>query len=143
MTKVVYNFSQLSTKAVKQTHWGRYPFKVWNKDTRRSTYDFRSEYTLYSCLNVKELLARSRRHIWILGDSNGIQTLNDLVRKRTLNHLAKLAKWLSVRLQTKWLWVRISLLSLPKTLFYGVVIVSLNRHSSIGRKVVQISETDK
>ena len=39
---------------------------------------------------------------------------NHLVRKRTLNHLAKrhlvsLAKWLSVRLQTKWFWVRVQL----------------------------------
>ena len=48
------------------------------------------------CLNVKERLAQSRRHIWSLTDSNRIQTLNHLVRKRTLNHLAKLAKWLSV-----------------------------------------------
>ena len=60
-------------------------------------------------------------------DSNKIRTQNNLVCKRTLNHLAKLAKWLScvaihrtdkyskwlsVRLQTKWLWVRILLLSL-------------------------------
>ena len=44
-------------------------------------------------------------------DSNGIQTHNHLVRKRTLNHLAKPAKWLSVPLWTKWLWVRISVLS--------------------------------
>ena len=29
-----------------------------------------------------------------------------------LNHLASLAKWLSVRLRTKWLWVEIMLLSL-------------------------------
>ena len=29
-----------------------------------------------------------------------------------LNHLTSLAKWLSVLLQTKWLWVRIPLLSL-------------------------------
>ena len=28
----------------------------------------------------------------------------------TATSLARLAKWLSVRLQTKWLWVRISLL---------------------------------
>ena len=28
-----------------------------------------------------------------------------------LNHLANLAKWLSVRLRTKWLWARISMLS--------------------------------
>ena len=27
------------------------------------TYEFKSESTLYSCLNVKEPLARSRRHI--------------------------------------------------------------------------------
>ena len=40
------------------------------------------------CLNVKELLARSRRHIWSLSDSNVIRTHNHLVRKRTLNHLA-------------------------------------------------------
>ena len=48
-------------------------------------------------------------------DSNGIRTHNHLVRKQTLNHLAKLAsltKWLSVRLRTKCLWVRIPLLSL-------------------------------
>ena len=50
------------------------------------------------CLNVKELLAWSRHHIWSLSDSNVIRTQNHLVRKRTLNHLAKL------RLQTKWLW---------------------------------------
>ena len=39
---------------------------------------------LYSlvCLNVKKLLAQSRRYIWSLSDQ--------LVRKRTLNHLAKL-----------------------------------------------------
>ena len=28
------------------------------------TYAFQSESTLYSCLNVKELLARNRREIW-------------------------------------------------------------------------------
>ena len=92
------------------------------------------------CLNVKELLARSWRHIWSLSDSNEIQTHNHLVCKRTLNHLAKpfrvwihsetrmwhdnniqpnaplnhsvsLAKWLGVRLRTKWLCVCISLMS--------------------------------
>ena len=41
-------------------------------------------------LNVKELLAQRRRH----------------------SHLASLAKWFSVRLRTKWLWIRIMLLSL-------------------------------
>ena len=50
-----------------------------------------------------------------LSDSNGIRTHNHLVCKQTLNHLAKLAslaKWLSICLRTKWLWVRISLLLL-------------------------------
>ena len=46
----------------------------------------------YSCLNVKELLARNRGKIWSLSDSNGTRTHNNLVHKRTLNHLAKLAK---------------------------------------------------
>ena len=38
-----------------------------------------------------------------------------LVRKETLNYLVKLANlatWLSVRLQTKWLWIRVPLQSL-------------------------------
>ena len=51
-------------------------------------------------LNVKELLARSRRHIWSLSHSNVIQTHNHLVCKRTLNHLAKLARWLSCVVST-------------------------------------------
>ena len=59
------------------------------------TYEFESESTLYSCLNVKEILARSRRHIWRLSDCNGTRTHNHLVRERILNHLAKLATWLS------------------------------------------------
>ena len=44
-------------------------------------------------LNVKELLARCRRHIWSLNNSDEIRTDNHLVRNRTLNHLANLAKW--------------------------------------------------
>ena len=64
------------------------------------TYAFQSESTLYSCLNVKELLAPSRREIWNLSDLNWIRTYNHLVHKRTLNHLAKLAKWLSCVVST-------------------------------------------
>ena len=64
------------------------------------TYMFQSESKLYSCLNVKELLARNRRDIWSLSDSNGIWTHNHLVRKWTLNHLPKLAKWLSCVMST-------------------------------------------
>ena len=47
------------------------------------TYEFQSESTLCTCLNVRERLAQ-----------------------------CSLAEWLSVRLQSKWLWVRIMLLSL-------------------------------
>ena len=56
------------------------------------------------CLNAKELLARSRCHIWRLSGSK----------------VASLAKWLSVRLQTKWLWDWIRLLSLKISKFYIV-----------------------
>ena len=55
------------------------------------TYAFQSESTLYSYLNVKELLARSRREIW------------------------SLAEWLSVCLWTKWLWVWFQL---PSVFFF-------------------------
>ena len=55
----------------------------------------------------------------VLNDSN-VQTHNDLVRKRTLNHEATLAKWLSVCLQTKWLWVQNPLLFLSACFELGV-----------------------
>ena len=55
------------------------------------TYAFQSESTIYSCLNVKELLAWNRLEIWSLSDYNWTRTHNHLVLKRTLNHLAKLA----------------------------------------------------
>ena len=64
------------------------------------TYVFQSESTLYICLNVKELLVRSRREIWSLSDCNWTRTHNHLVHKRTLSHLAKLANWLSCVLST-------------------------------------------
>ena len=86
-------------------------------------------------LNVKKLLAWSRRHIWGLCDSNENRTHNHLAREWKLYHLAKLAKRLSclvsiylygafdcmllsyhVRvsewsLGAKWLWVPFPLLS--------------------------------
>ena len=71
------------------------------------TYAFQSQTTLYSCLNVKELLAWNKRDMWSFSDCNGIRTHKHLVRKRTLNHLYKLvslAKWLSFLLQT-WLLI--------------------------------------
>ena len=48
-------------------------------------YALQSESTLYSCLNVKELLARNRKDIWSLSDCNETRIHNQLVRKRTLN----------------------------------------------------------
>ena len=51
------------------------------------TYPCQIESILYSCLNVKELLAQSRRQIWSLSDCNWTKTHNHLVRKRTLNDL--------------------------------------------------------
>ena len=41
-------------------------------------YTFQIESTLYSCLNVKELLTRTSRDIWRLSDSNGIRTHSHL-----------------------------------------------------------------
>ena len=37
-----------------------------------ATYAFQSESTLYSCLNVKELLAWSRREIWVVLSSSPV-----------------------------------------------------------------------
>ena len=45
------------------------------------TYASQSESTLYSCLNVKELLAQSRREILSLSDCNWTRTHNHLVHK--------------------------------------------------------------
>ena len=69
---------------------------------------------LYSCLNVKDIFSQNRRLIWSLRDSNRIWTYNQFVRKGTLNHLAKLAKWLWVVL-----WALICKVSL--TVFYYVM----------------------
>ena len=52
-------------------------------------------HTLYSCMNVMELIVCNRRQIWSLSNCKGTLTHNHLVRKQTLNHLATLAKWLS------------------------------------------------
>ena len=52
-------------------------------------YVFQSESTLYSCLDVKELVAWNKHDIWSLSDRNGTQIHN---------HLAEPTKWLSARL---------------------------------------------
>ena len=100
----------------------------------RVTHDFQIESKLYSCLNVTELLAQSRHHIWSLSDCNLIRTHNNLVRKRKLNHLAKLsslAKWLSVCLRTKWLWVWITLLSFRELNFFHFLLCYIIRITAV------------
>ena len=57
------------------------------------TYAFQSESTPNSFQNVKELLAWNRHDIWSLSNCSGTRTHNHLARKRTLDHLAKLAKF--------------------------------------------------
>ena len=64
-------------------------------------YAFQGESTLYNCLNVNELLARDRRDIWSLSDSNGIRTHHHLLHKRTLT-CSFMNEHLRVRLWTKW-----------------------------------------
>ena len=54
------------------------------------TYTFQNGDTFNTCLNVKELLARSRGEIWSLIDCIWTQTCNHLVDKRTLNDWALL-----------------------------------------------------
>ena len=68
---------------------------IWLHVVYHVRYAFQSEFTLYSCLNVEELFPRKTCDIWSLSANSEIRTHNQLVRKRTLNHLAKLAKWLS------------------------------------------------
>ena len=53
------------------------------------TYVYQSASTLFGCLNIW------RHDIWSLSGRNGIRTHNHLLRKRTLNHLVQLAKWLT------------------------------------------------
>ena len=90
------------------------------------TYPFQSESTLHTFLNVKGFFAGNRRNIGSLSDNSEIRTRSHLVRKRTPDHLPKLAnltslaKWLSVRLRTKWLWFWIPLLPLTKVMVLRV-----------------------
>ena len=84
------------------------------KSYRSSYVRVSSEFKLYSNLNVKELLVRNRRNIWCLREVQ-IWSSNGLYRQiltTQLNHLSSWPKWLSIRLRTKWLWVRIPLVSL-------------------------------
>ena len=89
-----------SSKLIGLENFGVAGFSIVTICSYHFTYAFQSESTPYSCLNIKELLARNRRDVWSLSDYNGTRTQNHLVRKRTFNHLAKLAKWLSCVVNT-------------------------------------------
>ena len=67
---------------------------IWLYLIIMSRAGFRVNWHFMVCLSVKDLLDWSRRHIWKLSDCNEILTKNCLVRRRTLYHLAKPAKWL-------------------------------------------------
>ena len=81
---------------------------------------FRVNPTLYSCLNLKEVLAQNRCKIWSLSDCNWTQTHNHLVnehstiRKQTQTSFAK---WLSAHLWIKWLWVQVQSQSLKQRIW--------------------------
>ena len=49
---------------------------------------------------LKELLPINRCNTWSLSDWNVTRTHTDLVCKGTLNHLVKLAKWLTCAVKT-------------------------------------------
>ena len=60
------------------------------------TYEFQSESTLYSLPECQGTpCSKQVTYLKFLSDSKEIRTQNHLVRKRTLNHLGKLA-WLSL-----------------------------------------------
>ena len=67
-------------------------FWFWGYVIIMSGMSFRVNLRSIVCVNVKDLLVGSRRHIWSLSDNNTIRTHNHLVCKRKLNHLANLAK---------------------------------------------------
>ena len=58
---------------------------------------FQSESLLYSCLNIKELLARNRCNIWSLSDINRIWTHNHLsLIKLCCEYLSVWCTWVYV-----------------------------------------------
>ena len=67
---------------------------IWLYFIIMSHSSFRVKPRSIVCVIVKELLARRRRHIWILKESNDNRTENHFVRKGTINNLTKVAKWL-------------------------------------------------
>ena len=73
---------------------------IWLHVIIMSRTSFRVHRYSIVLMNVKELLAPRRRHIWNSSDSKEMLTDNHWVRKGILNHLPKLAKWLSCVVST-------------------------------------------
>ena len=104
------------------------------------------ESTLCSCRNVKKLVPLNRRDIRSLSDSNGIRTHRQLACKRTLNSLAKLTtdQWLSIRLWTKRLWVRILMLSFQHAIpLQALEILRLSWLSPLSEDFIKINHFQK
>ena len=80
LNKIMINFSSFFFSF--ESYWGLTVCSYYVTDA------FQSEFTIYSCLNVKEFLARNRCDIWSLIDCNGTRTHNHLVHKQTLNSWA-------------------------------------------------------
>ena len=74
----------------------------------------------YGASSKKSFDIQANYRVWIYSETHmwhdNIQSnaLYRWVLTTQLNHLASLAKWLSVHLQTKWFWVRISCCHLEK-----------------------------
>ena len=79
--KTVVNFESISK--ITTTFYHKMIQKLYVVIMSRTNFRVNLHSTV--CLNVNELLARSRHHIWSLSDSNGIRTRNHLVPKRILN----------------------------------------------------------
>ena len=94
----------------KSTFFHRTPLVVASGKFLVTTFDWLEQFQDWSLLGYLPYVLC--KEILPLSDSNWTRTHNHLVRKRTINYLARLAKWLSVRLRIKWLWVRDQLQSL-------------------------------
>ena len=99
MTEVYVDNQVLINWTVRWLYCGAYEWSILYVIIMSRT-SFRVSLHSIVRLNVKEPLPRDRRHIWSLSDNNVIRTQNHLVCKLTLNHLTKLAKWLSCVIST-------------------------------------------
>ena len=99
MHKISNNANSISEQApcFSSSNYSIPPFTV---SFYHVTYELKSESTFCNFLNVKEILDQNMCDIWKLSDSNETRTHSHLVRKATLTHLAKQAKWLSCVVST-------------------------------------------